>query len=304
MGVKSFKDNRKKVNRLVCEFVDSDNNEYRKSFEFPLNYSYDKMVNSFQDKINKKSGIYEDDDEMFDEDSGKVYEFHVNLDERGIFNADVRDIETDESIYEIETDENGEIQDVVFGFMKYNDDIAGLEEYLKDIHMINEEDRIVSEEEAEKIRNPFNMEDYLKKEIKKKSKRFNWEFDKHQPQYKLNPVTGEIEKDEEAVTKVGMKKKSGEFGTFDWPYLYLDKNGELLDENGDKLFNNIPKFNSMEEAEQWLEDNDERGTVVGYYDEYLEETKNENVYRGEDLNENLMKGINEEDFLDEPLSLY
>jgi len=227
MGVKSFKDKRKKVNRLVCEFVDSDNNEYRKSFEFPLNYSYDKMVNSFQDKINKKSGIYEDDDPYGQEDAfnfshpGKTYEFVVNLDERGSFYADVRDPDTDESIYEIDTEKIQQLCED--GYMLHNQDYEGLESYLKQLDIIEDDDGII-----------------LRRGVKKKSKRFNWEFDKHQPQYKLNPVTGEIEKDEEAVTKVGKIKKKGEQGKFEGisdEYLYFVK--ELYDEQPDEEIGSV-----------------------------------------------------------------
>ena len=40
------------------------------------------------------------------------------------------------------------------------------------------------------------------------AKRFNWAFDKHKPQYKYNEDTNIIEKEEENVTKIAMKKKS------------------------------------------------------------------------------------------------
>jgi hypothetical protein len=60
------------------------------------------------------------------------------------------------------------------------------------------------------------------------------------------------------------KLEEGEHGTFDWPYLKLGKDGILYNEHGDKIFGNgVPKFKSVEEAEKWLEDNDERGTVTG-----------------------------------------
>lgn len=43
--------------------------------------------------------------------------------------------------------------------------------------------------------------------IKKKSKRFNWEFDKHKPQWRINKESKEIEKDEDAISKVGRLKR-------------------------------------------------------------------------------------------------
>ena len=130
--------------------------------------------------IKKKSRIYEEDDEMFDE-KGKTYEYHINLDERGEFNADVRDPDTDESIFEI----NSEILEKLVNDnmdMNSKEDVVGLEVYLKENGWMKEEDSIV------------------KVAIKKKSQRFNWEFDKHQSQYIYNEKTGEIEKDEESVT--------------------------------------------------------------------------------------------------------
>lgn len=47
-----------------------------------------------------------------------------------------------------------------------------------------------------------------------------------------------------------------------WDHFYL-KNGIIVDEDGHKIFNNAPKFKSVEDAEKWLEKNDERGNVVG-----------------------------------------
>ncbi len=53
----------------------------------------------------------------------------------------------------------------------------------------------------------------------------------------------------------------GQFGTFDWPIMVL-KNGILVDKKTKKpVFNNAPKFDSVADAEKWLEDNDERGNV-------------------------------------------
>jgi len=148
--------------------------------------------------IKKKSGVYEEDDEMFDdpygqEDAfnfshpGKTYEFYVNLDERGSFYADVRDPDTDESIYEIDTEKIQQLGED--GYMRHNQDYEGLESYLKQLDIIKEDDGII-----------------LRRGIKKKSQRFNWEFDKHQSQYIYNKKTGEIEKEESAVTKIGKTK--------------------------------------------------------------------------------------------------
>lgn len=46
----------------------------------------------------------------------------------------------------------------------------------------------------------------------------------------------------------------------EWPYYTLRADGFLYDEDGCKL-NGTPVFKSVEEAEQWLVDNDVRGNV-------------------------------------------
>ena len=42
-NVRSFKDKRKKVNRIITSYLDNNGIEYRKSFEFPKNTKFDKM---------------------------------------------------------------------------------------------------------------------------------------------------------------------------------------------------------------------------------------------------------------------
>jgi hypothetical protein len=41
--VRSYTDRRKRVNRIVASFTDSHNSEYRRSFEFPVDMSFDDM---------------------------------------------------------------------------------------------------------------------------------------------------------------------------------------------------------------------------------------------------------------------
>ena len=53
-----------------------------------------------------------------------------------------------------------------------------------------------------------------------------------------------------------------------WEYLYLTKNGILVNENNDKIFNPaIPKFDTVENAEIWLRDNDEPANCRCFVDE-------------------------------------
>ena len=67
------------------------------------------------------------------------YTYHINLDERGDFFADVRDSK-DNTIYEI-------IGWSIFedGFMVDRKDTAGLQEYLRDLGIITENDTIALE---------------------------------------------------------------------------------------------------------------------------------------------------------------
>jgi hypothetical protein len=63
------------------------------------------------------------------------YTYHVNLDERGIFFADVRD-ENDATVYELHSDDDGYIWEVEDGFMRHAQDLAGLTDYLISMEVI------------------------------------------------------------------------------------------------------------------------------------------------------------------------
>lgn len=69
------------------------------------------------------------------------YEYYINLDERGEFYADVRDPETDDSVFEIaDIDHLNEL--VEDGFIDNGHDITGIQEYLIDMEIINPDDTI------------------------------------------------------------------------------------------------------------------------------------------------------------------
>jgi hypothetical protein len=63
----------------------------------------------------------------------KTFEYHINKDERGEFNADVRNPkgktvwQTDGDVFED-------------GYMKHKDDMKGLKDYLVALHYMNESD--------------------------------------------------------------------------------------------------------------------------------------------------------------------
>lgn len=74
---------------------------------------------------------------------------------------------------------------------------------------------------------------------------------------------------------------------YDWPYLYL-KDGMIVDEQGKQAFQEpTPYFNTVEEAEAWLTENNYRGTVQGDYN-----------MRTEAFKEDIMDPFNEQDFID------
>jgi hypothetical protein len=74
------------------------------------------------------------------------------------------------------------------------------------------------------------------------------------------------------IIEILVERKLNE--SFPWPYYYL-KNGILVNENGYKAFNNAPKFKDIEDAEKWLEMKNERGNVVGNFED---RPKNKNKF--------------------------
>jgi len=54
--------------------------------------------------------------------------------------------------------------------------------------------------------------------------------------------------------------------TFAWPY-YTLSNGRLFDESGSRAFRRAPRFQTVAEAEIWLECQDERGNVRALTDD-------------------------------------
>lgn len=69
------------------------------------------------------------------------FTYHVNLDERGYFFADVRD-ENENSIYDIHSNEDGEIPEVTDGFMHHSRDLEGLSRHLQSMGIIPKESTI------------------------------------------------------------------------------------------------------------------------------------------------------------------
>ena len=68
------------------------------------------------------------------------YTYHINLDERGTFDADVRD-ESGKSVYELHA-EDEPLEQVEDGFMRHTKDIAGLGAYLLDLGIVKESDTL------------------------------------------------------------------------------------------------------------------------------------------------------------------
>ena len=75
------------------------------------------------------------------------FEYHINLDERGSFYADVRNAATNETVFEIKAgNELGEDETSIFedGFMRDKHDMDGLTSYLTDLGIIPQGAEIVS----------------------------------------------------------------------------------------------------------------------------------------------------------------
>lgn len=50
--IRSFDDRRKKVNRIIVSYLDENDIEYRKRYEFDRNTSYDDMIKQIPQMIN------------------------------------------------------------------------------------------------------------------------------------------------------------------------------------------------------------------------------------------------------------
>lgn len=79
----------------------------------------------------------------------KTYGYYVDLDERGVFQASVRD-EDDSIIYSIDTSEDT-FDIFECGFMRNTSDIQGLTGYLVDMEVIQPEDRILGYNEFQEL---------------------------------------------------------------------------------------------------------------------------------------------------------
>jgi hypothetical protein len=80
--------------------------------------------------------------------NAEKYNYIIDLDERGCFNAHVENEKTGKVIFSFSNEEeneegenfNGSLWIVEDGFMKHTKDIDGLQEYLIDVDIMNEND--------------------------------------------------------------------------------------------------------------------------------------------------------------------
>jgi hypothetical protein len=74
-----------------------------------------------------------------------TYTYHINLDERGMFYADVRDT-SGNTVFEIKIDESDEDNNIFTdGFMRHKHDMSGLKEYLVSLDIIKPMARLVDQ---------------------------------------------------------------------------------------------------------------------------------------------------------------
>lgn len=61
-----------------------------------------------------------------------------------------------------------------------------------------------------------------------------------------------------------LREAMSSYARADWPYYYLTSAGKLVDkEDGTEPGKDWPTFKSIEEADQWLQDEDIRGDIIG-----------------------------------------
>ncbi|MFK4132364.1 hypothetical protein ACI2KR_08760 [Pseudomonas luteola] len=88
-------------------------------------------------------------------DLPRVFGYVVNLNERGDFNADVRDL-NDKTIYEVKMDhEEGHIPQVEDGFMRHSTDISGLQSYLTDLGFLQKGDKLLNEKDFSRVQEKY-----------------------------------------------------------------------------------------------------------------------------------------------------
>jgi hypothetical protein len=77
-----------------------------------------------------------------------TFGYYVNLDERGEFDADVRS-EDSKTLYEVRSDEDGEIWQIESGFMADPHDVSGLYDMLVENGVLCADDELLPATEAE-----------------------------------------------------------------------------------------------------------------------------------------------------------
>ena len=103
--------------------------------------------------VDNETLMREEAQELLSElDIRDLYAYSVNLDERGSFYADVRDIFTDKTVYEVRSDDDrdGEIPEVTDGFMRHKTDMDGLCSTLIDRGVIPANARVVALGDADR----------------------------------------------------------------------------------------------------------------------------------------------------------
>lgn len=87
-----------------------------------------------------------------------IYAYHINLDERGTFYADVRN-SSGKTVFEIKIDGSDGDESNIFedGFMKHKHDMAGLKEYLVSLGIMGPKTRLVDEDTRRVASVPTNV---------------------------------------------------------------------------------------------------------------------------------------------------
>ncbi|CAE6793303.1 hypothetical protein R70006_04950 [Paraburkholderia domus] len=112
----------------------------------------------------------------FGDENRRKFGYYVNLDERGQFNADVRD-ETGNSIFVVSIGQSGEEDEsnpVEDGFMSHTEDIEGLAEYLADLGVMRADDELLTMRDFEKYQDRVTDLGIAAKEAYERSQQVYW----------------------------------------------------------------------------------------------------------------------------------
>ncbi|MBA1280252.1 hypothetical protein [Stutzerimonas stutzeri] len=120
------------------------------------------------------------------------YGYYVNLDERGVFNADVRNMDG-ASLIEVASDEDGEVWQIEAGYMRDTQDISGLAEYAVSMGQLPAGARIHTMSDFETLEEEWNEALSVVEQFDSKAKIADFYDDNEELADALNRVIDDFE---------------------------------------------------------------------------------------------------------------